>query len=42
MLTGLGVETGIDLPALVATSRWMAGHLGRPAPSRAVQALTKD
>ncbi|MBS2963619.1 hydroxymethylglutaryl-CoA lyase [Actinocrinis puniceicyclus] len=42
MLDGLGVYTGIDLPALVETSRWMAGHLGRPAPSRAVQALTKD
>jgi hydroxymethylglutaryl-CoA lyase len=42
MLDGLGVDTGIDLPALVETSRWMADHLGRPAPSRAVQALTKD
>jgi hydroxymethylglutaryl-CoA lyase len=42
MLDGLGVDTGIDLPALVDTSRWMADHLGRPAPSRAVQALTKD
>ena len=41
MLDGLGIETGIDLPALVDTSRWMAGTLGRPAPSRAVQALTK-
>jgi hydroxymethylglutaryl-CoA lyase len=42
MLDGLGIDTGIDLPALVETSRWMADHLGRPAPSRAVQALTKD
>jgi hydroxymethylglutaryl-CoA lyase len=42
MLDGLGVDTGMDLPALVDTSRWMADHLGRPAPSRAVQALTKD
>ncbi len=42
MLDGLGIDTGMDLPALVATSRWMADHLGRPAPSRAVQALTKD
>ncbi|SFN29379.1 hydroxymethylglutaryl-CoA lyase [Actinomadura madurae] len=40
MLDGLGVETGVDLAALVATSRWMAGHLGRPSPSRAVQALS--
>jgi hydroxymethylglutaryl-CoA lyase len=41
MLDGLGIETGMDLPALVDTSRWMAGTLGRPAPSRAVQALAK-
>lgn len=40
MLDGLGVETGVDLAALVATSRWMAGHLGRPSPSRVVQALS--
>jgi hydroxymethylglutaryl-CoA lyase len=39
MLTGLGVETGIDLPGLAATSRWLAGHLGRPSPSRVVNAL---
>jgi hydroxymethylglutaryl-CoA lyase len=41
MLHGLGIGTGIDLPALVAASDWMAGQLGRPAPSRAVQALAK-
>ncbi|MER5636482.1 hydroxymethylglutaryl-CoA lyase [Kitasatospora sp. NPDC002227] len=39
MLHGLGIETGVDLRALVATSGWMAGRLGRPSPSRAVQAL---
>ncbi len=39
MLDGLGVETGIDLDALVATSRWLAGHLGRTSPSRVVGAL---
>ena len=39
MLTGLGVETGVDLDALVATSMWMAGVLGRPSPSRVVTAL---
>jgi hydroxymethylglutaryl-CoA lyase len=39
MLTGLGIETGVDLPALVATSRWLAGSLGRPSPSRVVTAL---
>ncbi len=39
MLQGLGIETGVDLERLVATSVWMAGHLGRPSPSRVVQAL---
>ncbi|HEU5240382.1 MAG TPA: hydroxymethylglutaryl-CoA lyase, partial [Ornithinibacter sp.] len=39
-LDGAGVETGVDLDALVATSAWMAGHLGRPSPSRVVRALT--
>jgi hydroxymethylglutaryl-CoA lyase len=39
MLDGLGVETGVDLPSLVQTSVWMAQQLGRPSPSRVVQAL---
>ncbi|MDQ6934486.1 MAG: hydroxymethylglutaryl-CoA lyase [Actinomycetota bacterium] len=39
MLHGLGIETGVDLAALVATSVWMAGLLGRPSPSRVVTAL---
>lgn len=39
MLDGLGIETGIDLESLVATSQWMARQLGRPSPSRVVQAL---
>ena len=39
-LDGAGVETGVDLDALVATSAWMAGHLGRPSPSRVVRALS--
>ena len=38
-LHGLGVATGVDLPALVATSRWLAERLGRESPSRAVRAL---
>lgn len=38
-LDGLGVETGVDLEALVETSSWMAGQLGRPSPSRVVKAL---
>lgn len=41
MLNGLGIGTGVDLNALVATSRWMAGILGRPSPSRVVQALSR-
>lgn len=39
MLDGLGIETGVDLAALVETSTWLAGHLGRPSPSRVVNAL---
>lgn len=39
-LHGLGVDTGVDLQKLVETSTWLAGHLGRPSPSRAVQALS--
>ncbi|QUH04890.1 hydroxymethylglutaryl-CoA lyase [Saccharopolyspora erythraea] len=39
MLDGLGIEHGVDLDALVETSVWMAGHLGRPSPSRVVKAL---
>jgi len=39
MFRGLGVETGVDLDALVATSVWMAGVLGKPSVSRVVQAL---
>ncbi len=39
MLHGLGIRTGVDLRALVGTSGWMARQLGRPSPSRAVQAL---
>jgi hydroxymethylglutaryl-CoA lyase len=40
MFRGLGVETGVDLDALVATSTWMAGVLGKPSVSRVVQALS--
>jgi hydroxymethylglutaryl-CoA lyase len=39
MLTGLGIRTGVDLDRLIEISTWMAGKLGRPAPSRVVQAL---
>jgi hydroxymethylglutaryl-CoA lyase len=40
MLRGLGIDTGVDLDGLVATSVWMAGRLGRPSPSRTVRALS--
>jgi len=39
LLTGLGIEHGVDLAALVETSAWMAGELGRPSPSAVVRAL---
>ena len=39
-LTGLGIEHGVDLDALVETSTWLAGHLGRPSPSAVVRALS--
>jgi hydroxymethylglutaryl-CoA lyase len=39
MLDGLGIETGVDLMKLAATSRWLAATLGRPSPSRVVAAL---
>ncbi|MDN3293792.1 hydroxymethylglutaryl-CoA lyase [Streptomyces ficellus] len=39
MLHGLGIETGVDLGRLTATSEWLAGRLGRPSPSRTVRAL---
>ncbi|MEP6815661.1 MAG: hydroxymethylglutaryl-CoA lyase, partial [Marmoricola sp.] len=39
LLHGLGIDTGVDLGKLVATSVWMAGVLGRPSPSRVVTAL---
>ncbi|MEI2827566.1 MAG: hydroxymethylglutaryl-CoA lyase [Dermatophilaceae bacterium] len=41
-LHGAGVATGIDFEALVNTSAWMAGHLGRPSASRVVTALARD
>ncbi|MFD7514488.1 hydroxymethylglutaryl-CoA lyase [Streptomyces niveus] len=40
MLQGLGIDTGVDLGLLTATSVWMAEQLGRPSPSRTVSALS--
>ena len=42
MLNGLGIDTGVDLDAVVATSVWMAEHLGRPSPSAVVRALAQS
>ncbi|MGI5468883.1 hydroxymethylglutaryl-CoA lyase [Streptomyces sp. CA-132043] len=42
MLRGLGIETGVDLERLTATSVWMAERLGRPSPSRTVRALSSS
>lgn len=38
-LDGLGIETGVNLDALVEASMWMSSQLGRPSPSRVVRAL---
>ena len=39
MLHGLGIRTGIDLPLLAETGRWLAGLLGRETGSKAGKAL---
>ncbi len=41
LLQGLGMETGVDLPELVATGLWISAQLGRDSSSRAGQALSK-
>ncbi len=33
LLRGMGVETGIDLDAVIATSKWLGEQLGKPLPS---------
>lgn len=38
-LQGLGIETGVDLAALVDTSWWLADHLGRAPASAVARAL---
>jgi hydroxymethylglutaryl-CoA lyase len=40
MLDGLGIAHGVDLHAVVRTSRWLAEQMGRPSPSRVVAALS--
>ncbi len=38
-LEGSGVDTGVDLEALLAVSSWMAEQLGRPPVSRVARAM---
>ena len=40
MLHGLGMCTGVDLPALAATGNWLAERLGRQTGSKTGRALT--
>lgn len=39
MLRGMGIETGIDLDAVVDIDQWISAQLGRPGGSRAGNAL---
>ena len=39
MMRGLGIETGIDLDAVVDAGQFISRHLGRPAASRAGNAI---
>ena len=38
MLHGMGVETGVDLESLAATSRWLVNVIGRTLPARYLNA----
>ena len=38
LLRGLGVETGIDLDSLIATSRWLGSQLGKDLPGMLARA----
>ena len=40
MLHGLGLRTGVDLDALVATGAWLAEALGKPTMSKVTRART--
>ena len=39
MLHGMGIRTGVDLPLLAETGRWLAGLLGRETGSKVGRAL---
>jgi hydroxymethylglutaryl-CoA lyase len=38
MLEGMGIATGIDLPALISTGLWLSDQLGRATSSRVARA----
>lgn len=38
LLRGLGVDTGIDLDALIVTSQWLSGQLGKELPGMLARA----
>ena len=40
MLEGMGIATGIDLPALIATGLWLSEQLGHATSSRVARAVT--
>lgn len=40
MLDGMAIETGIDLPTLIATGNWICDQLGRQSASKVAQALS--
>ncbi len=42
LLHGLGMHTGVDLPALATTGQWISDQLGRDNNSRAGRALLKS
>jgi hydroxymethylglutaryl-CoA lyase len=39
LLNGLGIETGVDLPALCSAGNYISAFLGRPSGSKAARAL---
>ena len=39
MLHGMGIDTGIDLDALIQAGQYISDHLGRPSSSRVAKAL---
>jgi hydroxymethylglutaryl-CoA lyase len=41
LLNGLGIESGIDLEAIVDTAWWISAHLGRQPASKVARAMTR-